>query len=55
MNIKVANYKPIYKDQKCDYVWVEVFVPNIKTHELYKKMGYQDRDIDMIKKINQKT
>ncbi len=35
----------------CDVIRIEVFVPNINAHSLYKKLGYKDRDIDMIKKI----
>jgi len=45
---KVEQY---LKRKDCDYIWVEVFLPNVKTHDLYKKLGYQDRDIDMIKKL----
>lgn len=39
------------KEQGCEYIWVEVFVPNVKAHEFYKSVGYTNRDVDMIKKI----
>lgn len=40
----------IYLKQKgCDTVHVEVFAPNQLTHKLYEKLGYIDRNIDMVK------
>lgn len=35
----------------CQYIWVEVFTPNTRAHDLYKKLVYDDRNIDMIKKL----
>ena len=35
----------------CDVVRIEVFVPNQEAHRLYKKLGYRDADIDLIKQI----
>jgi ribosomal protein S18 acetylase RimI-like enzyme len=40
-----------FTEKQCEYIWVEVFVPNRIAHEFYKKFGYCDRDIDMIKKL----
>ncbi|MSP13600.1 MAG: GNAT family N-acetyltransferase [Chloroflexi bacterium] len=37
--------------QGCDAVRVSVFVPNQMAHSLYLKLGYRDRDIEMIKPI----
>lgn len=45
---KIEKY---FKNQKCDYIYVKVFEPNKKTHKLYEKLGYQDRMVDMMKKI----
>jgi ribosomal protein S18 acetylase RimI-like enzyme len=39
------------KQQRCDVLRIEVFEPNGKAHDFYKKLGYQDRIIDMIKKL----
>ncbi len=39
------------KQQGCDVLRIEVFEPNGKAHNFYKKLGYQDRIIDMIKKL----
>jgi ribosomal protein S18 acetylase RimI-like enzyme len=39
------------KQQGCDVFTIEVFEPNGKAHNFYKKLGYQDRIIDMIKKL----
>lgn len=45
---KIEEY---FKQKGCQYIWVEVFKPNIRTHELYQRLGYEDRDIEMIKKL----
>ncbi len=37
------------QEKGCDVIRIEVFVPNVNAHSLYKKLGYDDRDIDMIK------
>lgn len=41
-----------FKQKHCKYVWVEVFTPNTRAHDLYKKLAYEDRNIDLIKKLN---
>jgi ribosomal protein S18 acetylase RimI-like enzyme len=35
----------------CDVLRVEVFVPNQGAHAFYRKLGYQDMDIDMVKVV----
>lgn len=35
----------------CDVSRVDVFEPNVKAHHFYRKLGYQDRMIDMIKML----
>ncbi|MBU1445704.1 GNAT family N-acetyltransferase [Patescibacteria group bacterium] len=45
---KIEGY---FQIQGCDIIRVEVFEPNKKTHNFYQKLGYQDRVIDMVKKI----
>jgi len=40
------------RDQGCDSIWLEVFAPNFGAHDAYVKMGYMDREIGMLKKIN---
>lgn len=37
------------KQKKCDVIRIEVFEPNKSAHEFYKKRGYSDRIIDLIK------
>lgn len=39
------------KEKGCDYIWVEVFAPNKPPRNLYQKLGYKERDIDLIKKV----
>lgn len=37
------------KTQNCTSVNIGVFAPNLKTHQLYEKLGYSDRNVDLIK------
>jgi len=41
-----------FQKENCDIVRIEVFEPNKKTHGFYEKHGYQDRAIEMVKKIS---
>ena len=43
---KVEEY---FKEQKCDVVRVEVFVPNKVAHSFYKNAGYLNRMMDLMK------
>lgn len=45
---KMENY---FKDNGCDSMWVSVFAPNEKARNLYKKFGFVDREIGMLKNI----
>lgn len=45
---KVGDY---FKHKKCDITRIEVFEPNKSAYNFYKKLGYSDRIIDLIKKI----
>lgn len=40
------------KEQGCDTLHIGVFAPNYLTHKLYKRLGYIDRNIDMVKVLN---
>lgn len=40
-----------FKVRGCKSVKVEVFAPNKNAHMLYQKLGYQERNVDMIKLI----
>ncbi len=40
-----------FKAQGCDVVMVEVFAPNGRAIDFYHEHGFQDRDVDMLKKI----
>lgn len=46
---KIEDY---FKSVNCDSIWIEVFAPNKKAHEYYKKKGFADREIGMLKKID---
>ncbi|MGP8080004.1 MAG: GNAT family N-acetyltransferase [Dehalococcoidales bacterium] len=45
---KMENY---FRINGCDIVRVECFVPNAGAHAFYTKSRYQDRMIDMIKRL----
>jgi len=43
---KLENY---LKQKGCSSIQIEVFAPNNKTRRVYEKLGYSDRNIDMMK------
>ncbi len=45
---KIEEY---FQKQKCDFVMVEVFVPNKNAHQFYHAVGFHDRSTDLIKKL----
>jgi len=47
----IEQIEQYLKSLDCDYIFIEVFIPNVNAHEFYKKLGYTDRNLDMIKKI----
>ena len=40
-----------FKENECDSVWLSVFAPNTHAHNLYKKLGFVEREIAMLKEI----
>lgn len=45
----MKSMEDYFKKKKCTAVRVEVFSPNEKAHEFYKRLNYNDRTTDMIK------
>ncbi len=43
---KAENY---FKKNKCDVIKVDVFSPNTMAYKFYRRLGYSDRMVDMIK------
>lgn len=43
---KLEDY---FKKRDCGFIRVEVFEPNKNAHGFYKKLGFSDRNIDMLK------
>lgn len=39
------------KQHQCNALRVEVFEPNVNAHNFYRRLGYRDRIIDMIKTV----
>jgi len=40
-----------FKNSGCEYVYLDVFWPNTWAIDFYRKLGYQDRMLTMIKPI----
>ncbi len=40
-----------FKKSGCDLARVEVFIPNTNAHRLYGKLSYEDRVVDMVKRL----
>ncbi|EKE00167.1 MAG: Acetyltransferase [uncultured bacterium] len=47
----IEKMETYFKEQGCDAVWLQVFVPNKSAYNLYKKLGYLERDLEMLKNI----
>lgn len=45
----MSSMEKYFADQGCDSVRLEVFSPNADAHAFYKKIGYDDRCVDMMK------
>ena len=51
-SVLMKRIEEYFHEQECDVLLVEVFEPNNLAHNFYKKLGYTDRSIDMIKKFS---
>lgn len=40
-----------FKEKGCNSMWISVFAPNENAHNMYKKFGFMDREIGMLKQI----
>lgn len=47
-----ASMENYFKSQKCTNIRVEVLAANKEGYEFYKRHGFEDRQIEMIKEIN---
>jgi ribosomal protein S18 acetylase RimI-like enzyme len=47
----IQKMEEYFREKGCDVSRVEVFEPNVNAHRLYRKLGYSDRIIDMVKKL----
>lgn len=43
-----------FRSKGCDSMWIEVFSPNEVAHTVYKKYGFIDREIGMLKQLSDK-
>ena len=48
----VQKMEEYLKSQKCEYVLLGVFAHNEKAYEFYKKQNYNNRMIEMLKKLD---
>jgi len=51
--VLMERMEEYFRQNGCDVSRVEVFQPNTEAHNFYENLGYQDRMIDMIKKLKQ--
>lgn len=51
-SLLMERVEEYFHDEGCTVLLVEVFEPNNLAHNFYKKLGYTDRSIDMIKKFS---
>lgn len=47
----MSEMEKYFKEKKCDQINIEVFAPNTKAHEFYRKLGYQNESIDLVKDL----
>ncbi len=47
----MGSIEEYFKKMNCDVVRVEVFKPNFNAFQFYKKINYNERVIDLIKKL----
>lgn len=47
----VKAMEDFFREQKCDFVRVGVFAPNVGAYEFYKKLDYMDRYVDLLKNL----
>lgn len=47
----IYEIEQYFKNNNCEYSYLDVFAPNIIAHKFYKKLWYNDRMITMNKKI----
>jgi ribosomal protein S18 acetylase RimI-like enzyme len=47
----MSKMEDYFRLKGCDFVMVEVFVPNIPAHKFYRRLQYSDRVYDMLKQL----
>jgi len=47
--LKIAE--EYFKSMECDGIWLSVFYPNENAHNFYKKLGFTDREVGMLKQL----
>ena len=50
-SLLMTTLEGYFQKKGCDIIRVEVFEPNKTTHHFYQKLNYQDRAVEMVKKI----
>ena len=40
-----------FRSKGCDFASVDVFAPNTRAYDFYKKIGYSDREVNLLKKL----
>lgn len=47
----IDKMEKFFKEKACDVVNIEVFAPNTNAYQFYKSIGYEDRNIDLMKTL----
>lgn len=47
----VEKMEEYFRAKECDMSSIDVFATNTNTHEFYKKAGYMDRNVNLVKKF----
>ena len=47
----VEKMEEYFRAKGCDMSSLDVFASNASTHEFYKKIGYMDRNVNLVKKL----
>lgn len=47
----LTRMEQLLQEKGCDTVWIEVLADNPVAHEFYQRQGYQNRFVDLVKKL----
>ncbi len=51
-HVLMQNMEEYFQSNQCEFIRVGVFAPNERAYHFYKKMGYKDRYLEVLKKLS---